>query len=30
VDLSGFPLPAEIMSAFRELVEAAATDLHPP
>lgn len=30
VDLSGFPLPPEIMSAFRELVEAAAMDPHPP
>jgi hypothetical protein len=28
VDLSGFPLPAEKMSAFRQLVEAAATDPH--
>ncbi|MGC2415660.1 MAG: hypothetical protein WA459_23550 [Stellaceae bacterium] len=30
VDLSGFPLTAEIMPAFRELVDAAATDPHPP
>jgi hypothetical protein len=30
VDLLSFPLPAEIMSAFRELLEAAATDPHPP
>jgi len=30
VDLTDFPLPAEKMSAFRKLVEAAATDPHPP
>jgi hypothetical protein len=30
VDVSGFPLPAEKMAAFRMLVEAAATDTHPP
>lgn len=30
VDVSGFPLSAEEMSRFRELVEAAATDPHLP
>jgi hypothetical protein len=30
VGLSGFSLPAEKMAAFRELVETAATDPHPP
>jgi hypothetical protein len=30
VELSGFPLSAEKMLAFHELVEAAATDPHPP
>lgn len=30
VDLWSFPLPSEKMSVFRELVEAAARDPHPP
>lgn len=30
VDLSGFPLAPKKMAAFRELVEIAATDPHPP
>jgi hypothetical protein len=30
VDLSGFPLSVETVSAFRALVEVAATDPHPP
>lgn len=30
VDLSGFPLSAKKLSGFRELVEVAATDPHPP
>ena len=30
VDLSGFPLAPEQMSAFRKLVEVAKTDPHPP